>query len=143
MPDILHNFPIFAPVERVYQAVSTPGGLNAWWTKTCSGEPVEGAEFALGFGEDYQWQAVVTRARPDVEFELRITKADQDWTGSKVGFVLSSTPDQTNVAFHHRGWPEDNEHYRISCYCWAMYLRIMKRHIEFGEEVPYEERLDV
>jgi hypothetical protein len=31
----------------------------------------------------------------------------------------------------------------ISTYCWAMYLRILKRWLEFGEQVPYEKRLSV
>ncbi len=51
--------------------------------------------------------------------------------------------DITQVRFYHRGWPVETEHYRISCYCWAMYLRVMKRYLEHGEIVPYERRLDV
>jgi hypothetical protein len=31
----------------------------------------------------------------------------------------------------------------VSCFCWAMYLRILRRHLEYGEEVEYERRLDV
>ena len=30
----------------------------------------------------------------------------------------------TRVKFHHTGWPEQNEHWRVSCFCWTMYLRI-------------------
>ena len=41
------------------------------------------------------------------------------------------------------GWPTPHEHCRISSFCWAMYLRILKRHLEFGENVPYVQRLDV
>jgi len=33
--------------------------------------------------------------------------------------------------------------FRISTHCWAMYLRILRRHFEHGESVPYEDRLDV
>ncbi|MBI3448600.1 MAG: hypothetical protein HY049_06775 [Acidobacteria bacterium] len=47
------------------------------------------------------------------------------------------------MRFHHTGWPTANEHWRVSCYCWAMYLRLMRRFIEHGETVPYEDRLDV
>jgi hypothetical protein len=36
-----------------------------------------------------------------------------------------------------------NDHFRISCYCWPMYLRLLRRHIEHGEVVPYADRLDV
>jgi len=48
MVDIVQNFPIKAPPDRVYQAVSTPAGLDCWWTKSSSGTPVEGAEYELG-----------------------------------------------------------------------------------------------
>jgi len=41
------------------------------------------------------------------------------------------------------GWPAVNEHYRISSYCWAMYLRILQRYLEHNESVPYESRLTV
>jgi hypothetical protein len=34
-------------------------------------------------------------------------------------------------------------HYRTSSFCWAMYLRLLKRYVEHGEVVPYEKRLDV
>jgi uncharacterized protein YndB with AHSA1/START domain len=30
----------------------------------------------------------------------------------------------------------------VSCYCWAMYLRVLRRYLEHGERVPYEGRLD-
>jgi hypothetical protein len=43
----------------------------------------------------------------------------------------------------HRAHGHQSEHYRISCYCWAMYLRILKRYLEHGEQVPYAKRLDV
>lgn len=47
------------------------------------------------------------------------------------------------VLFYHTGWKEANAHYRISAFCWAMYLRLLKRYVESGERVRYEERLDV
>jgi hypothetical protein len=47
------------------------------------------------------------------------------------------------VLFYHNGWPKANQHWRISCYCWAMYLRVPRRNAERGESVPYEKRLDV
>ena len=49
----------------------------------------------------------------------------------------------TQVRFYHAGWNSVTEHFRISTYCWAMYLRILRRNLEFGEQVPYSERLSV
>ena len=85
---------------------------------------------------------MVSRCVPDTEFELELTKAQEDLQGMHVGFHLEEKEGVTEMRFHHSGWPEDNEHYRISCYCWATYLRLFKRYVEHDEVVPYEDRLD-
>jgi len=143
MADIYHDFPINASSQKVFQAVSTPKGLDNWWTRTCEGSPAESAEYKLGFGPGYEWRAVVTQYTPDSAFEFQLTQADSDWQNSRVGFELTEQDGCTTVKFHHVDWPEANEHYRISCFCWAMYLRLLKRYVETGETVPYETRLDV
>ena len=143
MADILHDFPIRAPISDVYRGVSTPGGLDAWWTARSSGEARVAEEYQLWFGPEYDWRARVVRADADCAFELLVTVALPDWVGTRVAFDLSPKTDGTLVRFAHLGWPEVSEHYRISCYCWAMYLRVLRRRLEFGEEVPYERRLDV
>lgn len=142
MADIYHDFQIKAPLNRVYDAVSTSHGLDEWWTKRSSGEPIEGAEFELWFGPEYDWRARVTRFVSPSEFELQMTKADPDWLGTLVGFRLEDRAGATQVRFYQTGWPAPNEHWRVSCYCWAMYLRILRRHLEHGDKVPYEKRLD-
>ncbi len=142
MADIFHDFPIKAPLGRVFEAVSAPHGLDCWWTKRSKGIPTEGAEYELWFGSEYDWRAEVTRCVPNFEFELRMKRADGDWNGTRVGFRLEVRGDLTWMQFDHIGWPEPNEHYRISCNCWALYLRILRRYLEHGEFVPYESRLD-
>jgi uncharacterized protein YndB with AHSA1/START domain len=143
MADIFHDFPIRAPTADVFRAISTPEGLDHWWTDRSAGTPVSGTTFELGFGPGYDWRARVLECDPNRRFELEMTQADQDWAGTRIGFDLEPTGEMTQVRFRHTGWPELNEHHRISCYCWAMYLRVLKRYLEFGEEVPYEKRLDV
>src|SRR4030095_1955997 len=143
MPDILHDFPIKAPIREVFQAIASPSGLNAWWTKECTGFPDAGAEYSLGFGPGYDWRAVVTRCIPDQGFELRLTRSDNDWLGSRIGFQLTENGDSTHVRFHHLDWPAANDHYRTSCFCWAMYLRLLRLYVEKGQVVAYENRLDV
>jgi len=143
VPDIFHDFSIVAKRGPVFAAISTPEGLNEWWTKSSSGEPTAGALYQLGFGTGFDWGARVTEVVPDESFELQIIEADADWTDTRVRFeVLPGSP-ATPVRFRHVGWPTNNEHYRVSCYCWAAYLRILRRYVEHGERVPYEKRLDV
>jgi uncharacterized protein YndB with AHSA1/START domain len=143
MVDILLDFPIKAPMDRVFRAVSTPQGLDTWWTKRSAGRPHEGEEYELSFGPDHQWRARVTRCVPDSEFEVELVHADSDWIHTRVGLRLERRGAVTWVRFHHTGWPSASEHFRISCNCWAMYLRVLRRSLEHGESVPYEGRLDV
>lgn len=143
MINLFHYFPINAPLEKVFECVSTAKGLDIWWGNSSTGKPAIGETYRLYFGAGYNWEAIVSKFTPNKEFELTITKADSDWMNSKVGFMLSDKNNVTEVHFYHIGWKEDNEHYRISNFCWAMYLRILKRYLEFGEEVPYEDRLNV
>ncbi len=143
MADILHDFPIKASAQRVFQGISTPNDLDAWWTKRSSGEAKDGAAYTLWFGPEYDWRAIVSRCIPNKEFELTMTVADKDWTATRVGFFLTENNGITQVRFYHVGWPESNEHYRISSFCWAMYLRLLKLYLETGLVVQYEDRLDV
>lgn len=141
--DIIHEFEINASLEMVFTTISTPEGLDKWWTKEASGKPGLNETYQLGFGPGYNWAGTVTAYSPNQEFELTISHSESDWNGTKVHFLIREINDKVRVQFAHKGWPESNEHYRISCYCWAMYLRVMRRHLEHNEFVAYENRLDV
>ena len=144
MPDIFHEFTIKAPRDRVFDMMATPAGLDRWWTQTSAGRPAQGEEYVLFFGPDYDWRAKVTRCVPGSEFELQMTSSHPDWMDTRVGCQLESeNQNATRMRFYHTGWPADNEHWRVSCYCWAMYLRLLRRYLEYGEVVPYERRLEV
>jgi len=145
MPDIFHTFTINASADKVFKDISTENGLDNWWTKTSQAHPKLGATYTLDFGPGYIWKAVVTKFEENKAFEMQMTDAHSDWLKTKIGLILNEEQGKniTEVNFYHTGWPENNEHYRISCYCWAMYLRILKRFEEFGEQISYEERLSV
>jgi uncharacterized protein YndB with AHSA1/START domain len=144
MPDIIQEFTVKAPAALVMEMFTRSEGLDRWWTKRSTGVAKEEAEYTLYFGPEYDWRAKVTRFVPDREFELQMTQAHEDWMGTRVGCILTSKGERvTRVLFQHKGWPESNEHWRLSCYCWAMYLRILRRNLEYGETVPYEKRLEV
>jgi uncharacterized protein YndB with AHSA1/START domain len=143
MADIFHSFPINARIDKVFHAVSTPAGFDVWWSKSSDGSPLLNSIYNFSFGPEYNWSAVVTKYTANKEFELQLIDADYDWINTTVGFVLTEKGRATDVQFYHTGWPKNNEHFRISSFCWAMYLRILKRYLEFGEEVAYEKRLAV
>ena len=141
--DIIHYFQVIGPIESVFEAISSARGISKWWSRKTTGYSEFGALLELEFSDDVHWQAQVTEMVPPTEFEVTLTRSDPDWMDSRVGFQLSSGPKAVDVKFYHKGWKEANDHYYISSYCWAMYLRIMKRYVEFGEFVEYDQRLNV
>ena len=143
MAEILHDFIVKAPIKSVFEGMASSGGLDSWWTRKSSGVPGLGNVYTLEFGPGYEWKAVVTACVLDRAMEWQINCNDPDWQDTFVGFALEEKDGGTQVRFYHRGWPEPNQHFRTSSYCWAMYLRLLKLNLESGLYVAYEKRLDV
>jgi uncharacterized protein YndB with AHSA1/START domain len=146
--DIELQLPIASDVATIFAAMTTPAGLNTWWTLGCDGTPSLGAWYTLDFGPAHHWAGVVSRCEAPHAFEWTIGKSDNDWRGTRVGFVLHpmshggahGATQGVRVEFYHRGWAASNAHFRGSAYCWATYLRLLKRWVERGEQVAYAER---
>jgi len=142
MADILHDLIIESSQSNVFQGVSSPDLINQWWTLACEGGARIGAEYRLFFGEGFDWRAKVISYELDNRLDLKMTICDHDWMDTVVGFHLEAVKVGTKLRFQHRYWKDWNDHFRTSSYCWAMYLRILKRYLEFGEEVHYSQRLN-
>jgi len=143
MPEIFHDLVINATSSEVFAGITTSKGLDAWWTKCANAQPLPGGEYALGFGPGYDWKAVVTAFVPDKHFELEMTGSNESWQGTRISFVLTPRDQKTVLSFSHTGWRDINDEFRFSSYCWAMYLRLLRRYLELGEEVLYGKRLSV
>lgn len=142
MADICHSLFVDAPREAVFEAAATPQGMKTWWTDSSDGKPVEGAVYQLLFARGLQWSGLVRRYDAPAEFELEITDADDDWIGTTIEIRLASQLNRTALHFRHRtSWQTDDERFAISNYCWAQYLRAMKRNLETRELIPYEKRI--
>lgn len=137
---IYHDLKIYAPISKVFEGVSSPALLNEWWTNDCKGECKIGSEYELRFSQNCVWFARVTKMIQNREFELLMFNSHEDWDDTKIGFHLENIGDVTKLRFYHSDWNNLNEHFRISSYCWAVYLRILKGYLEKGIRIAYDER---
>ncbi|MBB4805775.1 uncharacterized protein YndB with AHSA1/START domain [Chryseobacterium defluvii] len=137
---ILHDLEVDATLENVFQMVSVPEFLNEWWTHFSSGNPGPDSEYTFEFSEEYIWKGKVSKFDPPFEMEYVMAEAHADWVGTKVGFILKEAGNRTGISFYHTGWKDTNEHFRQTSFCWAMYLRILKKFVEEGLHIPYSER---
>jgi len=140
MADLVHILSIKATPQEVFEQISSPDGLNTWWTKACVGRPELGSLYELDFGS-VVWQAQVTDVLVGQEMEYTICKSDSDWLDTQIRFEIKPQNDSTQLKFIHSGWGSANDHYHTSNHCWGLYLRILRRYLEFGDEVAYEQRL--
>jgi len=140
MYSIIHNFTIHSNAKKVFEAMSTPEGLNNWWTLKCSGKPALNEEYNLNFTDEYDWFAKISKFEENKLIEFSMEKAMEDWLPTKFGFELNEDGNQTHVHFYHTNWQEQNQHYGITSYCWANLLRQMKDYIEKGIITEFSKR---
>jgi len=140
MADIFHNVYIYKNTPEVFLAISSGDEISKWWTKWSTGKAIVGEVFDLYFSQDYHWKAELIDVKENVKCQWKLIKADKDWLHTIFGFNLIQRDQLTLAEFYHLGWPEKNEHFKRSNYCWAMYLQLLKQYIETTEVVPFEDR---
>src|SRR5689334_15607084 len=101
--DILHRVGIDTPAAKVFDALTTIAGLEAWWTP-CSGNAAKGGQIDFKF-----CKMDVVAVEPGKLVVWRCTSGPDEWLGTEVSFRLERKRDQTYVIFAHAGWREPVE----------------------------------
>lgn len=137
---IYHDLTIGVTPEAVFTAVTSPEGLNSWWTQRAAGQPKVGANYQFYFGPEYDWRAKVIRYQPQQLIYFEMGRSDEDWEGTQLRFQVIPKDGKTLTRLEHVGWNSNNDHFRRTSYCWAIYLKGLKRYLEEGIVLPFEER---
>lgn len=140
---IKHQLMIKSSPEKVFAIIAEGKGLNLWWTLASSGQFKLNEEITLDFGPGYIWKAKIIAFTKNQFIEYQIIESTEDWKNTIVSLELIATKTDTILRFHHKNWKDDREHFQSSSYCWAVYLRLIKKYLEKGITVNYENRLDV
>jgi uncharacterized protein YndB with AHSA1/START domain len=143
MFDIHHNFVIKSASEKVFDAFSTPDGLDSWWTLQSKGKPEIGNRYTFFFGPEYDWRAEVIHLVPGRELTWKMVQTMEDWKNTTVGFQLKEIERNTHVHFFHLGWLEASEHFGITTYCWGELLKGLKKYVEEDIIIPHAKRNEI
>jgi hypothetical protein len=138
MPDIRHRVVISSPLQPVYEAVATTGGISDWWTRDgVRGESSEGSELEFYFGQpDPAAVMAVTRLDPAGQVEWTCVGGADEWVGTTLSFHLTPKDDETVVLFTHAGWREPSEFMAHCSARWAYFLLSLKSLVETGKGTP-------
>lgn len=148
MVDILHKIATKAPMEKVYEALSTPEGVGAWWTTTVEGESKVGGaltfRFYAGGSEIGAFEMKVLELAPGKRVSWQVATGPEDWIGSKIGFDLKQEGEYAVVLFKHEGWQEASESMHHCSTKWAIFLMSLKAYLETGtgQPSPHDIKID-
>jgi uncharacterized protein YndB with AHSA1/START domain len=97
LPEIRKTIVLNAPIEKVWEAVSTADGIASWWMPNTF-EPILGHEFVLHAGPYGDSPCKVTELDPPrrVGFDW-----GKDW---HLSFELKRLEDKTEFTLIHSGW---------------------------------------
>lgn len=138
---IFHDFIINENTEKIFEAFSTPSGLNNWWTLKCNGDFIEGNCINLYFGELYNWYVDIVKFEENKLIEFKTKTAKDEWLPTSFGFKLNEINKlKTEVSFYHINWSHPSKEFKIANFCWGQLLAQLKNYIENGIITPFEQR---
>lgn len=141
MYTIYHNFVVNVSKEKFFEAVSTPTGLNNWWTLQCNGIPKLSEVYNLNFTDEYNWFAKISKFEDNESIEYSMLDAMEEWLPTQFGFKLNEiNANKTEIEFYHTNWKEVSKEYKVASFCWAMLLNQLKNYLENGIITPFKDR---
>ncbi len=158
MSNIRHELLIGAPVERVYNAITSQAGLSAWWTPGTSANPQIYSVARFAFGSRYFKEMKIEELTPPVKVKWTCIAGADEWIGTTISFELeagdkyihlhlhpelkdqleqqeNATP--TLLIFHHDEWKEYTRMFAECNYTWARFLGSLKLFCETGKGRPW------
>jgi uncharacterized protein YndB with AHSA1/START domain len=147
MPAIIYKVLIHAAPGKVFDALTQPRHLAAWWTPDCSAEARVGGQVRLEFrAADGTLDGVgvmrIEQLVPGTLLEWQCIaqdyKGETDWLGTTIRFVLSADGHGGTVLdFTHIGL-EEGECFDRCSDGWGFVLNTsLKNYLETGTGVPY------
>jgi uncharacterized protein YndB with AHSA1/START domain len=133
---IYHRLLIEAPVEKVYEAITTQKGLAGWWTPETIAKPEVGTIMKFSFG-DYHKEIKIEELKPYSKVKWLCLKAFPEWIGTTLIFQLEPHAKGSVLFFHHDGWKEYSDEFASCSYDWALFFRSLKFLCETGKGFPY------
>lgn len=97
LPEIKKTVLINAPIEKVWEAISTSEGISSWWMPN-SFEPVVGQKFIVHAGDFGDAPCTVTEIEP-------MTRVGFDWSNDwHLSFEVKKYNTITEFTLVHSGW---------------------------------------
>ena len=141
MEHIRHFLAINAPIDKVYEALTTQDGLAKWWTETTIAKPEIGFvnEFRFGEGELKQMKIATLNLNSSVEWIS--VGGDKEWQDTSIKFKLEAKESNTILRFSHENWRAATDYFGICNFHWGIFLGSLQLLCETGKGRTYQDMI--
>jgi len=140
MANIEHLLTVNAPVEKVYEALTTQEGLGTVWTSELSVSQTIGEILEFQFGSDDLTKMRLVELVPNKRIAWECVDSDPEWVGTSIVFDLSEKNGRTSITLGQLNWREVTPFYRSCNYNWAIFLYSLQLYVEEGKGMNYQSR---
>lgn len=142
------NFVVDQSTTEVFNAI---GNISKWWTENVKGNSQKlDDEFTVQFEDKHFSKQKLIEVIPNKRVTWLVTdsklswlKNEQEWTGTRIVFEISSHGQGTQLHFTHIGLSPDVECYEGCSSAWSKYIRTsLFRLITDGQGQPQLRRLE-
>ena len=135
---LVHQVNVKATPETIYRAISTAGGLQAFWTSDSKAEPKVGSIASFGFGGPTQ-RMRIDELVPGKRVKWTGLNDFPNWDKTTVSWdIAAAEKGETSVTFRHADWPASVSQDDLGSinYTWALVVERLKQYAESGKPNP-------
>lgn len=135
---LMHSVTVDAEPEKIYEAISTAGGLASFWTRDSRAEPEVGSIARFGFGGP-ELEMRVEELAPGRLVRWSTHSGFPGWEGTTVTWEIVPSPHGQEVRFCHDGWPAEMPQAELASvnYTWGRIAGRLKKYAETGKPSPF------
>ena len=139
MPEIHLEATVSATPERVFEALTTEGGIKSFWTDQAKVSAEVGSVAEFGFGPEWamRLQMRVDALEAGTQVRWHCLGDFPEWLETDVVWDLAAADGGgTTVRLHHLGWESAEQSLPSVNFTWAMILAQLAKNLGSGESQP-------
>jgi uncharacterized protein YndB with AHSA1/START domain len=130
--------------EALFDALTTPDGLTAWWVRAAgSGESGGELQFFMGAPEPLVIHVDHATRPTSVQWSVTDCSFEPDWVGTRPTWTITPVDgDASELHFRHRGLTAELDCIEMCTRGWNHYLESLQAYVEVGHGMPQGSKED-
>lgn len=138
MSDYQKTIRVQANPDALFDAITTPAGLAAWWTDV-TGDGGTGGELSFTFDPPEPLVIHVDQATRPLSVRWTVISCDflPDWVGTRPAFTIVPVDgDASELQVHHQGLTRELDCIDQCTRGWNHFLESLRHYVESGLGMP-------